>query len=251
MQTPLPKEQELELYITEGATKKVEEEFIKHPNQLLSREVLLERYKQELRENFSNHEAQVTNGAAAICESLEELAKIKPELITEQVLEKIENITTLSELIENNEQAFLEHISEGKTLQSFAKIDDDTLDVLYQAAKKLFDEKNLDKARCAFYLLTNLNSTNYAFWLGYANAAYEQERYKEALEGFLALAEASPDDPQCQLALSRCYGALDDIENAIVHLKAALTKIGNNQEYAGLKEELEQENEQLFAKLRH
>src|SRR5690349_3265586 len=119
------------------ANKKAEDEMYR-PNQLLPKNVLVQRYQKELEEGFRANRKEMQHGAQVLASSLEELKKEAGDF-SEEVAAGIKRIARLSETIAEDEGKFVEHVSQGGTLQELAQVDDLTMDTLYLGAKRLFD----------------------------------------------------------------------------------------------------------------
>ncbi len=244
-------DKEFDRLANEFADKKVEEALYLQPSQLLHKEALFQRYKKEMEQEFQSFKAGQANGVSKLALSLQELAKEKPELFSENVIEGITRISQLSDMIAQDEQAYEEQMSRGVTLQEFVGVDDAVIETLYQAGKRLYDKQLFDDAADAFGFLTLLDPDNYAFWLALGNAEYERKHFKEALSAYSTICRAIPDDPACHLSVSRCYMKIGEIDKAITALDLCLSAIEKSNEYVAWKEDLVQEKRKLQQMLRH
>lgn len=229
----------------ELAATKVAEELLIHPNSILPEKALFERYQNEMIEELSTYKQRQKNGATKLSESLRELAIDQPELFTQEVIDGIERISSLSDRIAQDDKAFSDHILKGGTIQEFVGVDDKTMDCLYQGAKRLYDQDLLDDAADAFSFLTGLNADAHLFWLGLANAEFGRKNYKEALQAYQKVIERNPFDPSFHVALSQCYEALGEKDKALNAMNLALAAIEDHAEYADLQQGLEEEKLRL------
>ncbi len=213
---------------TEVATNRATEEQIMHPDGLLNQKSLFERYRQEMQQEFTNYRRRQQNGAAKLALSLQELIQASPELFSDKILQEIEKLAFLEGKIAKDNAAFTEHIAKAETLQELAEIDDAAINVLYLAAKRLYDEKAYDDAADAFFFLTVLNPLHVVFWLGFANSEFYLQNYNEALAAYKNVQEALPEDLTLRLALCHCYEALGDKENALKMIDLALAVSGDD-----------------------
>ncbi len=221
------------------------EELIIRPNSLLSKKALFERYQNELQQEFATYRRRQTNGAIKLAQSLSELVQENPELFSEEVFEEISHIADLSDRIASDTQGYAEHIAQGKSLQEFAAVSDATIDKLYQAAKRIYEQQLFDDAADAFYFLVGLNAEISAFWLGLANAKLHQKSYKEALAAYDSVTQAPSYDPSVHISMSQCYKALGEYDNSINTLDIGIAFAEQNQEYAHCKSSLEDEKLRL------
>ncbi len=228
--------------------KSIAEQEAHMPNQMLSKKALQQRYQQELELEFATYKKRLQNGAAKIVESLIGLSKDAPEMFATDVVDGLLRISGLSELIAKDEQAFIDQLFSGITLQQLASVEDATVDKLYQGAKHLYDQKLFDDAADAFGFLTSLNPKIFAFWLGLGNAEFCRKRYDEALWAFAFACEANPTDPACHLLSSRCYYELGEIDNAINSIDLALYVIEGVDAYRDWNHKLEAEKKRLLIK---
>jgi len=233
--------------VTQLAKEKAADELALHPNSPLSVEALFERYRTEMQQEFASYRRRQLNGASALSQSFNALVQEQPGLVSEDTPAEIEKIATLSDRIAQDEAAFKEHIANAKTLQEFAQVGDALINLLYLAAKRLYDQKAYDDAADAFFFLTGLNPSFSAFWLGMANSEFHRKNYNEALSAFLKVMEGSPQDPSVHLALCHCYEALGDKQSASNMVDLALKSVEENGQEQALKEGLEQEKLRLQA----
>lgn len=219
---PPPDKLELEFQAAalELAQKKAEDELMR-PNQLLSKNMLIERFQKELEEAFLAKRKEQNHGATLLAASLEEIKKENPELFSDAVNEQISRLASLSEFIEKNEETFTKQLEEGGTLQDLVQVDQATMDILYLAARRLIDLKLFDDAADAFRFLIGLNPKKYVYWLGLAETEYRRKHFKEALEAFLLISEANPQDPTPLLAACRCCKETGQLDLALQLLDRA------------------------------
>lgn len=208
---------EFQLHAQETAQKRAEELLI-IPNQLLSKQALVERCKQELIEEFATYRKRQSRGVECLTKALTELSQERPQLFTGKVIEDINSIAALSE----------QEIVEGVTLQELAHVDDTSMGVLYQAAKRIFEQKRFDDAADIFSFLMGLNRNTFAFCIGLANAEYQRKAYKEALSLYSYMCKAWPNNPVCYLSASHCHKALNEPDQAIAVLENARTAIAGH-----------------------
>jgi len=204
------------------ATEQAAEELLIHPNGLQDHTALFERYKNEIMQEFATYKQRQKNGAAKLAVSLQELIDTQPELFTDEILEEIAKLTTLEERIAKDEAAFKAHIAEAGNLQELAGISDSGINMLYMAAKRLYDKQAFDDAADAFFFLTAINPLFIIFWLGLANSEFHRKSYKEAITAYEKVVEATPEDPTVYLALCHAYEALGDRANALQIVDTAL-----------------------------
>lgn len=244
-------DKEFEIAALELAQKKADEAQVKQPNQLLPQKTLLDRYKKEFKSEFAAYRATQVRGASKLALALQDLASERPELFTDKVVEGIDRIAGLSDLIAKDEKAVTEQLNNGVSLQELAKVDDEVIETLYQAAKRLYEKNLFEDAADVFEFLIGLNSSNYAFWLGLANAEYQQRRFNKALQALYNVCRATPNDPACHLTASRCYVEIGQIDKAIEALDLSLAAIKESQECIDWKEGIEQEKQHLQQMLHH
>ena len=227
------------------ARKKLEEALVRQPNQLLPQKTLLERYTKELSQEFTSYKARQVRGASKLAFALEELAKEQPELFSADVIEGINRIGNLSSLAAKDEQTIITRLENGSTLQEIAQVSDEVIETLYQAAKRLYDKKLYDDAADIFGFVIGLNPSNYAIWLGLANAQYMLGNFQEAIIALENVCKATPNDPACHLTASRCYAELGQLDKAIVALELSLAAIKESQVCLDWKSGIEQEKMHL------
>ncbi len=224
---------------------KVADELIAHPNSVLPEKALVERYQQEIKDQFAAYRRRQKNGAQVLSDSLEELSKENPELFTDEVLDALERIATLHEKVAQDKKAFSDHIAKGGSIQEFANVDNTTMDCLYQGARRLYLHNEFSAAGDAFLFLTGINPDTYVFWLGLANSDFELKNYNEALSSYEKVIEKNPLDPSYHIALSQCYEALGQKDRAINTIHLALESLKDQPDFAVWKPGLEEEKIRL------
>lgn len=227
-----------------------EEEAYK-PNQLLPKQALIERYKQEIEKGIIAHQKRLENGGAKILNTLVELSKDTPEMLSKDVITLIKRIRGLSAFIDKDEARFNKLMSRGISLQELILASDETVDKLYQAALHLYDKMLFVDASDAFIFLTTLNPHNPAFWLGLGGAEYCLKHYKEALRAYDWASELAEGGPTSHLICSRCHEALGELDHAINALDQALRAVEQNQEHTDWKQSLQEEKARLKQLLQH
>ncbi len=236
-------DQEYKEHVQEIALKKADEDALK-PNQMLSKKVLFERYLKEYMQNFAHYRRQQEHGAELLSLALAEISNT--EIISEEISGDIGRLSTLIDIIAKDEKKFKEKLSSGASLQELAFVGEATMDVLYKAAKNLYDQKLLSDAADAFSFLCGLNPNNYVFWLGIANSEFNSKHYQEALNAYAVVCQANPIDPAIHLIISRCYEELKLVDKAIDELNVGLAAIEAKVEYADFTNKLTQEKTRLL-----
>ncbi len=256
MQEPMvPKEQpkpqpdtidlEFQKAAAEVASSRAEEDLLKSGNTLLPKNALLQRYQKELEQEFATYRKRQEHGALVLNQSLEELAKTAPDLFSDTVVAGITLISGLSELIAENREKFASHLSTGGSLQEFAGVDDATMDTLYLAAKLLYEKSLFNDAADAFAFLCGLNPKKYVFWLGLGFSEFHCKHYQEAVNAFLVIKDATPEDPSLPLTLSSCYVELGLLYKALEALDFTLLAIEGKEEYSDWIDVVKQEKMRL------
>lgn len=229
----------------ELAATKVAEELLVHPNSLLPPQALLARYQQNMLDEMSTYKKRQKKGASFLSQSLSELAVEQPELFTQEVIDGIARISSLSDRIAVEEKQFNEHVLSGGTIQEFAGVDDTTINCLYQGAKRLYEQDFLESAADAFLFLTGLNPDMDVFWLGLGNAEFYRKNYPQAVTAYSKAIEINPFNPSSHMALSECYETMGEKDKALNTVVLALTTIQDNPEYDDFRQGLEEEKLRL------
>lgn len=221
----------------------IAEEELQKPNQILSLEALEARYQKELEESFGLYRKRLENGTFEIINSLTDLAKTDSSMLSEEVLNDLNRLASISHLIHGKEAEIF--TGGDVSLQEVAGISSDTMEKLYLAAKHLYDKKKYKESADAFGFLATLNADNYAFWLGLGNSEYLCQNYQNALYALAFAFQANPEDPNCHIISCRCYEELKEYENAVSALDMALYVIGNQENYEDWIPKVESEKTRL------
>ncbi len=215
------------------------------PNQVVSAKAQKERFEKQLTQELSLFKKRVEDGAYQIMQSLIQLSEKDKEMFSEEVIKDLARLVGLSNIIANNPAEFFDQTDQNSCLQKIAKVSDATLEKMYNAAKWIYEQNQFKEASDAFGFLTILNPTRHAFWYGLANSEFFNRNYEPALLAYAFCAEVNPSDPMCHLLSCRCYEAIQEVDNAINALDLALYVINDQQEYAGMKQEIMQEKQRL------
>ncbi len=97
---------------------------------------------------------------------------------------------------------------------------DDVIEIIFETAKDLFDQRETLKAERLFLLAETMQPDNlwHQLWLGRVAAAHE--RYEEALERFRRILSLVPDSPQTAEQVDLVYDLLNDHEARIQEWRA-------------------------------
>jgi type III secretion system low calcium response chaperone LcrH/SycD len=248
MQEPQPDKIDLEFQAIalDLAIKAAEDEMVMKPNQLLPKNVLIQRYQKELEEGFAAHRREEKQGSGALSRVLGEIKRENPDFLSQEDMEGIARLAGLKD-----EKRLTEHLANGGTLQELAQVSDSTMDKLYKAAKQLFDQGLFDDAAGAFTFLCGINPKKYIFWLGLAYSEYRRQRYKEAIDAFTLVCAANPQDPYAFLATSRCFEKLQEPEKALDAIEKGLKAGEQNPDFAQWADTFRQEKVRLLQILHH
>ena len=181
-------------------------------------------------------------------QQLIELSRHNSEMFSDKVTDDLVKLVSLSKIIAETPADFLEQLGQNKSFLDIAHVDPSTFEKMYQAAKKLYDEKHFDASADAFGFLTILNSQNFACWMGLANSEFFQKHYEPALFAYAYSYQLNPADPICHLFSSRCYEEINELENAINAIDIALFVIKGQEAHKELESQLVREKQRLVAK---
>lgn len=171
----------------------------------------------EIIEKLAVLQQRVAIGASQLIEEYLDMAKNSPPEEVEAVLYDLGQFQRKGDGEELDAA-----LHEGKSLAEYYVISDLTLEVLYQAAKRLYDKQAFKASSGAFYILAMLSSKTASFWMGVGASEQLLQNYEQALVAYAAAAFADPFDSVCHLYAAKCYQAIGDTMNAVNSLKLAL-----------------------------
>lgn len=215
------------------------------PHHLLPKKTMKERFEKQVDIELQSYRKKLDHGASLILESLIHMADKNPEFFSDDVADDLSRIISLSQLLKNNKDQFAEDIKEEKSLQEIAKVSDETIEKMYQAAKKIYEEKQFSDACDAFGFLTLLNDKKYIFWLALANSHFFLKNYESALIAYAIASEINSADIFPHLHSSICYEEIQEFDNAIGELDVALYIISATEQHTDLKEQIEAKKAEL------
>jgi len=178
----------------------------------------------QIRREMQASQTTLKRGCLAIFQALQE----QVDGVEVDIAHDFMKLLELTSFACQKRSEFIENLDSGKTIQQIGGVSDATLEKMYQAAKKLYEEGRFQESADAFCFLTLLNSQKFAFWLGYANSQYQLQNFDAALEGYAFVTKLNPDDYVSHLFSSECYRALGDDINRKNALELALYVLGDD-----------------------
>lgn len=169
-------------------------------------------------------------------------------LLSMEFTEQICQLAAIASVFSDHPEQYLSIVTTGKTLQEVFGIDDDAMELLYRAAKYIYEQQHYGEAAAAFAVLTLMCPNNHTFWIGLANSEYFLRNYEYALVAYAMAAQANPRDPLCHLFSAHCYEAMSQKDLAVNALELALISIGEQQQYANWRKKITEHKQRLSQK---
>lgn len=210
-----------------------------------SKTVELSRHEADIYKQLHSFQKRIEEGAYQLFEAILELSYKDPSVFNSRIAEELSLLIALCSNLPENHEQYVGQLSQGFCLQEIARISDETLQLLYLAAKSLYEHKRHKEARDAFAFLTLLNPGKFAFWLGLGDSEYMMHRYEQALVAYSFASHTNASDPVCHLYSCRCYEKIKDFDNALNALDLALCVIGERSDYTGWKSAIATEKMRL------
>ena len=132
----------------------------------------------------------------------------------------------------SNQKWLKKQFIEGKNAQQILGFSDETMDKLYMAAYRLFQNKKYLDAANAFFFLVTLNPYHYDYWLGLGAATQRCEDYEGAVDAYEMAAICQLDNPIPYFHLAKCLFAMHDRESALQAIDLALEYAEDSSDYA-------------------
>lgn len=124
------------------------------------------------------------------------------------------------------------------TLQERLEISTADIEKYYQAACRLLQKKEFNRAADAFFLLATLNPNHFHYWLNLGLAEQMRQNYSEALDAFGFAVLANTDDPRPHVYAAECYLALDKTAKSIDSLRIAMECSQDGKECVGVRNQI-------------
>lgn len=215
MSIPIPKVKYLDKKLKETVEIFVQHTLAKAPlSKLLPIEAEEARRKHQLFELLRNNniDEKIQFGIEQIVHYIEEHEEEDCTL----VVQDLAKIGQLVQVYKKGEQL-------PQTLQETLGLTDTCLEMIYQMANRLFEEKAFSQASAILFVLASLNPFVYAFWLTLALAKVQSKKYQEALVPLAVASLLDPDQPAPRIYACECYLAFGDFTNGEKELTQAET----------------------------
>lgn len=137
---------------------------------------------------------------------------------------------------------------EQVTFSDTVKVDEDSLDRMYKAAKALYDENLYKEAILVFNLLVLLEPDQPVFWMGLGHAAFISDNYDDALQAFKVASSIEPENPVYELMIAKCHEQLKEYNLAIDVLDQIINRLGKDPEFDSIKEQVREIREEISFK---
>lgn len=125
----------------------------------------------------------------------------------------------------------------GKSPQEIVGFSNETMAKFYGMAYRLFELRRYEDAGNAFLFLATLNPRIGDYWLGFGMATQMCHDYELAIDAYELVAIADLDNPAPYFYLAKCLFAIHDRDSALQALDLAIETAGDQEEYAGLKQQ--------------
>lgn len=109
----------------------------------------------------------------------------------------------------------------GTSWRDLLGLTDATMATLYDAAKSHFDSGHFPEAEAAFYFLTTVDVTQYAFWLGLGHAAFRLGNFNQALNAYETAALCQENAVWPEIYIANCYESMSDYLESLQALERA------------------------------
>ena len=200
---------------------KVAEYLIKHTKPLVNEEALVQRFQGEVNNQIDHTYSLVQLGYFSLMQGMQEIYPEMDPYEADTVRNELDRWTgILVDLGPYSE--FLQRVIQSKrNLQEAFYLSNDTIAWFYQVGRMYLYNKQFDKASGVFYLLIQLNSEVYEFWMGLAACYHEQHLYEDAIKAYKKAKMLRPQDPIFDLFIAECFLAMQNRSDAENHLQDA------------------------------
>lgn len=164
--------------------------------------------------------------------------KFTEEDIEKRILEKLEEYG--KDLSKEEKQLQLEALKNVLIQKQEPKeamgISEENLELMYYQAYTLYQAGNFKEANNFFRMLTFLDRKKGKHWHGLAATYHKLGEFEKAAESYFAWAVVQKDTPLPYYHASDCFEQMKNPIGAFFALNGAISRCGNNPEYAKIKE---------------
>ncbi len=161
------------------------------------------------------------NGMENILEKL----KTTPELATKgKALDEFLHTTFQAVLTPSTFTRTVLRLVAGETWAEALKIPPESIDLMYQGAKSLFEEGLYEQASLCFTFLSWFDSRQYEFWMALGHCQFHTDSYLAAIRSYGVASVCLPTESMPFLYSASCFEAMGDIEQATLYLQEGMSR---------------------------
>lgn len=202
-----------------------------YTTKMMSKQALKEHHQAELILGTHIYKKRLESGMVQLIQAMGELGQDNSTTLSNAIAADIASMVSCGMNMDTAGINLIADFKEGKSIQKICGMSDTTLNLLYRAAKYLYDQQHYVESADAFAVLCMINSEIPLFWIGLANSEYFCYNYEQALYAYAIGYQMDPLDPTCHIASSKCYEELREIDNAINSLDLALVVMEDSKEF--------------------
>ncbi len=200
---------------------------------LESPELKLKRMKLEFKRKFEEFQDRCKRGWKVLFQAMEVNQEAKRKEIIQALNLPIEKIMEFTDLKKVSEAFNQQNQKNWYQVIGLAK---EQMDVLYETARYLFENKKYTDAADAFFTLVSMNVNDYRYWFGYGMAKkLEKTDLDSALDSFSMANSLNPAAPEPFIHAAECYieqGSFSEAKRCLTYGEKLLAE---GDEYAYLK----------------
>lgn len=102
-------------------------------------------------------------------------------------------------------------------------ISDQCLQMLYQGARALFEEKNYNLAEKAFFVICAFDPTQYAYWIGLGHSCFQERDYSQAINAYAMASTIDPENVWPHIWAANTFEKIKDFQYVKMALNNALS----------------------------
>ena len=106
----------------------------------------------------------------------------------------------------------------------------ETLEKFYEAAYRIFQRQEFEKAADAFFFLVATNPSEHRFWCCLGLCEQLRQRYRQAIEAHGMAIITNVDNPYPHFHSALCYRELGQYQDALAALELAIEYAGDKYE---------------------
>lgn len=201
-----------------------------------SKEIITEKLNLRFDEKLNEFLNKIENGCDTLIENYKSFSKTDSKKFP---------LTFLNELGKIKKFQIPSEGEKSQPLKEIWKIRQEALNAFKEIADRLFEDRLYRKSADIFFILSVIDPLNYDYFLRNAEAEYNLQNYKEALNACISAIQVNPADPFCYLYASKSCMSMYEYGKADKLLDIALLILKDNPQLKEFENEFVEQKEKI------